>query len=67
MNYTQCTFKKVNNNKVFTQCWIDTKHAKVGKHMQLIDLGDDFWEVTSIGATTNEDPSLKYRTWNNNI
>ena len=35
--------------------------------MQLLDLGEDFWEVTFVGNTIDEDPSVSYRTWNNNI
>lgn len=64
--WAQCNFKKENSDKTY-QCWIDTKHAKVGKFVQLIGMGDDFWEVTFVGATTDVDPSLKARTWNNNI
>jgi len=66
MSYTQCTFKKENKQE-FTQAWIDTKHAVIGKFMQLLELGKEFWEVTFTGVTQEEDPSLKYRTWNNNI
>ena len=62
----QCNFKKKNSEKT-TQGWIPLKHAKVGKFMQLLDLGEDFWEVTFVGNTIDKDPSVSYRTWNNNI
>jgi hypothetical protein len=53
----------------YTQCWIDSKHAKVGKFVQLLTLdeGKDFWEITSTGATSKTDPSIGYRTWSNDI
>lgn len=65
--YTQCTFKKVNDPYTVTQAWIDSKHAKVGKHVTLEALGKDFWEITYAGKSQEEDPSIGYRTWNNNI
>jgi hypothetical protein len=65
--YTQCNFKKVNDPKVVTQGWIPRKYAKVGLHVTLEVLGKDFWEITYVGASKNEDPSINYRTWNNNI
>lgn len=64
--WAQCNFKKKDSDKT-TQGWIPVKHAKVGKFMQLLDLGEDFWEVTFVGNTTDVDPGLKARTWNNNI
>lgn len=65
--YRQCNFKKVNDPKVVTQGWIEAKHAKVGKQVTLEALGKDFWEITFVGASKDEDPSISYRTWNNNI
>ena len=65
--YTQCNFKKVNDPQTFAQAWIPSKYAKVGLHATLEALGKDFWEITYIGATKDEDPSLSYKTWNNNI
>ena len=64
--WAQCNFKKVNSEKV-CQGWIDAKHAKKGKRMQLLDLGEDYWEVTFVGNLSEIDPSIKNRTWNNNI
>jgi hypothetical protein len=64
--WAQCNFKKKDSEKT-TQGWIPLKHAKVGKFMQLLDLGEDFWEVTFVGTTSNVDPSISYRTWSNNI
>lgn len=64
--WAQCNFKKKDSDKT-TQGWIPVKHAKVGKFMQLLDLGEDFWEVTFVGNKTDVDPSIKNRTWSNNI
>lgn len=64
--WAQCNFKKKDSDKT-TQGWIPVKHAKVGKFVQLLDLGKDFWEVTFVGNKTDVDPGLKARTWNNNI
>ena len=64
--WAQCNFKKKDSDKT-TQGWIPVKHAKVGKFMQLLDIGEDFWEVTFVGNTTDVDPSIKNRTWSNNI
>ena len=64
--WTQCTFKKA-GQETFTQGWIEAKVAKVGRSVQLKEYGEDFWEITSTGITQEEDPSLKARTWNNNI
>ena len=50
-----------------TQGWVDAKHAKVGKMMQLLDLGQEFWEVTFVGNKSDTDLSIKNRTWSNNI
>ena len=36
--WAQCNFKKKDSDKT-TQGWIPVKHAKVGKFMQLLDLG----------------------------
>ena len=65
--WTQCTFKKEGEGQTLTQGWIDSKVAKVGRSVQLKEYGEDFWEITSTGTTQEEDPSLKARTWNNNI
>lgn len=64
--YTQCTFKK-KDQETFTQGWIDSKVAKVGRFVQLKEYGEDFWEITSTGISQEENPELKARTWNNNI
>jgi hypothetical protein len=64
--WAQCNFKKKDSEKT-TQGWINAKYAKIGMFMQLLDLGEDFWEVTFVGNTTDKDPSISYRTWNNNI
>jgi len=64
--WAQCNFKKENSEKT-TQGWIDAKHAKVGKFVQLLDLGKEFWEVTFVGNKSETDPSIKNRTWSNNI
>lgn len=65
--YKQCVFKKENTDTTI-QSWITVKHAKKGKFVQLIGMGDDFWEVVFVGdEVKTEDPSISYRTWNNNI
>ena len=64
--WAQCTFKKA-GEETFTQGWIDNKIAKVGRSVQLKEYGEAFWEITSIGSIQEEDPTLKARTWNNNI
>ena len=64
MQRTQCRFKRGNSETV---AWIDSKAAKVGNQVELLSLDGKFWEVVSVGATTDEDPSIKHRTWNNNI
>lgn len=65
--WTQCTFRNEKNKERYTQGWIDSKHAKKGKFVQLLTLGEEFWEITFTGIQTDVDPSLGYRTWNNNI
>lgn len=65
--WTQCTFRNEKNKEKYTQGWIDSKFAKIGKFVQLLTLGDDFWEITFTGTKTDVDPSLGYRTWHNNI
>lgn len=64
--YTQCTFKK-KGFETFTQGWITTSAAKKGNYVQLKEYGEDFWEITGVGHTQEENPELKARTWNNNI
>lgn len=64
--WAQCTFKKKGKEE-FTQCWIDSKHAKKGNFVQLLELGEEFWEITFVGKKVDSDPSTGYRTWNNNI
>lgn len=68
MKWTQCRFvRPVENGLRYTVAWIDTKAAKVGNKVELIDLDGEFWDVISTGAQTDKDPTEKYRTWNNNI
>lgn len=65
--WVQCTFRNEKNKDRYTQGWIDKKIAKVGRFVQLLDIGKDFWEITFMGMTSDTDPSIKNRTWSNNI
>lgn len=67
--WAHCNFRKENSTSDgdCIQGWIDVKHAKVGKFVQLLDLGKEFWEVTFVGSTSKVDPSIANRTWSNNI
>ena len=45
---TQCRFKKGNT---YTVGWVDAKKIKGKKFVQLLDFGDEFWEVIAVGNT----------------
>lgn len=65
--WTQCTFTNEKNRNKHTQGWIETKVAKKGRFVQLLNISEEFWEITSLGNKTDIDPSINYRTWSNNI
>ena len=64
--WTVCTFKKENSTEE-TQGWIESKKAKKGLFVQLVEFGKEFWEITFTGSTSKVDPSMANRTWCNDI
>lgn len=64
MKRTQCRFKRGNS---YIISWIDSKYAKKGLWVELIGLGKELWEIISVGSSSNEDMSHRYKTYNNNI
>lgn len=53
---TQCVFRRDENNLArFTVGWIETKAAKIGNSIELLDFGKgSFWKVVDIGSTMSE-------------
>lgn len=68
MKRTQCTFrKKIPGGYSQTTAWIESWAAKVGNKVELLTLDGEFWDIISVGATSEQDMSRRHKTFKNNI
>ena len=55
---TQCRFRK---GDAITVGYIPSWAAKVGNHVQLLTVDEEFWQVVNVGHKTDKDMSRLYK------